>query len=276
MNTLTDTATGISYKIYSFSGGTNTVSITTNSNWYYLCIGGGGNGGDSIGRGGGGGGAGGYLEGSFNNVNGKISININVDMSTKQSIITGDIDITSYAGGRGGMTTVNSSPLIYVNGGNGGSGGGTTQTYISQPAYNSYGLGTSGQGYMGYISSNIRQGGGGGGGGIAGGIYVNSILTANVLPTNSSQGMDGKKCNLPGISLAYTNYFCAGGGGGANVTGQLRPSLLGGSNGAGGDGMYNANGSNATTYGSGGGGAGGDGKIGGSGYQGIIVIAFEI
>jgi hypothetical protein len=260
LDTLTDSATGITYKIYSFTGGTNGVSLTTNSNWYFLCIGGGGNGGDSFGRGGGGGGAGGYLEGSFTNVDGKISINTNVNISTKNSSITGDISVTSYAGGKGAVTSSTANNNRVTNGGNGGSGGGGTQGTAG-----SYGNGTSGQGYNGCNPTNNGRAGGGGGG-----ISGNNNATARATGTN------GKRCDLVGISLLYTDYYCAGGGGGANITGQTLPSLIGGSDGAGGDGAYNANGKNATTYGSGGGGAGGANKSGGLGYQGIIVIAFEI
>jgi hypothetical protein len=279
LDTLTDSATGITYKIYSFTGGANGVSLTTNSKWYYLCIGGGGNGGNSFGRGGGGGGAGGYLDGSFNNINEKISINTNVNLSTKISSISGDIVITSYAGGNGGVTT-GYGPIVITNGANGGSGGGATQA--SQALLNSYGQGTSGQGYMGYQSNNVR---GGGGGGKAGGIYKvrNGVVTTTleyIPPTANTWGMDGVKCILPGISLLYTNYYCAGGGGGANITGSPGTGT-GGSGGAGGLGAYDNHGGNATTYGSGGGGAGGinpgaTARIGGSGYQGIIVIAFAI
>jgi hypothetical protein len=275
LDTLTDSATGITYKIYSFTGGANTVSLTTNSKWYYLCIGGGGNGGDCVrGGGGGGGGAGGYLDGSFNNINGKISINTNVNLSTKDSIISGDINITSKAGGKGGVNSSTSTNQSYTNGATGGSGGGAPQ---GQPAVNYYGQGTSGQGYMGYQSGSYNAGGGGG---AAGGIYKtkNGVTTLGAIPpATSSAGMDGKKCTLPGISLKYTNYYCAGGGGGGNVSGS---NANGGSGGAGGFGVGGlgttyTSGGNATTYGSGGGGMGSVvSKSGGNGYQGIIVIAF--
>jgi hypothetical protein len=254
LDTLTDSTTGITYKIYSFTGGANGVSLTTNSNWYYLCIGGGGNGGQSTGgRGGGGGGAGGYLNGTFNNVDGKISINTNVNISTKNSSIIGDISVTSYAGGKGAVTNANE---IVTKGGSGGSGGGGCEV-----TPNSHGSGTSGQGYNGISPQLDTDRFGGGGGGASG-----------TPRTSRRNGMDGLKCNLHGISLKYTNYFCSGGGSGANV-GNTSRAGLGGSD-TGGDGTKNGSGKSATYWGCGGGGAGGSNKSGGNGYQGIIVIAF--
>jgi hypothetical protein len=159
---------------------------------------------------------------------------------------------TAVGGGRGG-----SYPGGAFSAGNGGSGGGGAYSASS-------GTGTSGQGNNGG-SNSIGNGSGGGGAGTAGSNAAND-------PGAAGNGGDGLANDITGTSL----YYAGGGGGGTNQTSPATGlgGLGGGGNGA--NGGDPTNGGNATFYGGGGGGGTRTGAIGGTGYQGVVYIAYPL
>jgi hypothetical protein len=288
--TLPDIASNTTYTFtINASDGVNTIprtfSITSNT---FLAIstaetlvvaGGGGGGSNGNTTGGGGGGAGGYLyNASTSFVPGTaytLTIGTGGTGLTRtgghttpttgnkgtNSIISGSGFTTITAlGGGGGVSNQSGGTSSNASGGSGGGG-----NYIISP-----GTGVSGQGNAGGSSENAGGNnlsfGGGGGGGSAG------------TPSTPAQGFGGNGGAGTANSITGTSLFYAAGGGGgvrSNYTAGIGGSGIGG-NGTVGTG----NGSNASpaNRGSGGGGGGGDNDqpsyIGGTGSDGVIIIAY--
>lgn len=162
--------------------------------------------------------------------------------------------------------------------GSGGSGGGIT--HVGGTA----GSGTSGQGYaggpvafnQGSIPGAFAASGGGGAGAVG----------SNGTPVGGGAGGSGVQNSINGTAT----YYAGGGGGSVNYIGGGSGSggtggLGGGGNGANTTGPNNSptsvNGGDATFYGGGGGGAaanhgGPPSNRGGNGYQGIVIIRYNI
>jgi hypothetical protein len=111
-----------------------------------------------------------------------------------------NLNILAYGGGAGG-------DLAAPNGSSGGSGGGG--------GGNSYSGGSSGVVGQGYAGNSAPPYCGGAGGGAAS------------APITTSQGGDGIKCSLAGISTLYPNYYFGGGGGAGTGYGTSGNSLGG-------------------------------------------------
>ena len=177
--------------------------------------------------------------------------------------------LTTIGGGGGGGA--------YYSGLDGGSGGG----FLADGGvpYTRNGFGTAGQGNNGgyqstHYFSGVYSASGGGGAGAAG-------LAGNA--TRGGNGGNGRSISITGSAVFY-----AGGGGGAAQASSSGYSSAGGVAGLGGAGAgaYTVWGSTtgftggqATFYGSGGGGGGGTtGSVfpGGNGFQGIVIIAFNL
>lgn len=210
----------------------------------YLVVGGGGGGGMDMG---GGGGAGGYLSGnaslSFdttysvsvgsggsgapaagtNGQNTGHMYNIPAKSGKPSMLFGSNVNLLAFGGGFGGSSYQGYSPGIH--GGPGGSGGGCSG-YNDNAGTFAGGAGVSGQGNRGGNSTAAYYSGGGGGAGAQG--------------SDSTSQADGGV----GIqnSILGTNYFFAGGGGGAGY------SIEGGNGGNGGGG---AGGTGTNTGGSG-------------------------
>ena len=226
-----------------------------NSNAYavqYLVVAGGGAGGTGVF--GSGGGAGGVLAGSSLLV-----------ASTAYPIAVGTGGVTPA--GSGTPSTFNG--LTAIGGGfgaanppatsasPGGSGGGGASTPLATP--NGIGVGVSGQGYPGGVSTaaSPTRGAGGGGAGAMGGSVTNSF------PAPGAAGPGGAGYTWPVTGSTY-----AGGGGGAqNANSLVTP---GGTGGGGAGGSSIAVGGPGTP-GKGGGGGGG----GSTGGPGVVVIAYQ-
>jgi hypothetical protein len=285
--TLPDITTDTTYSfIVNASDGLNTIprtfSITSTAQIVSetLVVGGGGGGGSNGNTtGGGGGGAGGYLYSTstaFLRGN-SYSLSIGVGGAGRQqstsspssgnkggnsSISGSGFSTITATGGGGGVSNQSGGTLSDANGGSGGGG-----NYV-----NGAGTGISGQGNNGGQAWSTISGAnelafaGGGGGG-------SSAVGGNGTNTVGGSGGAGTANSITGTSLIYA----AGGGAGARggYTAGTGGSSIGG-NGTVGSG----NGGNApvANRGSGGGGAGGDGNnpgfIGGTGSDGVIVIAY--
>jgi hypothetical protein len=168
--------------------------------------------------------------------------------------------LTAFGGGAGGAEANTGSILPYQSDPrSGGSGGGGSH---GTPSGNTFvGSGTSGQGNAGGqgFSPNPNCGGGGGG---AGGVGANA--TASV----GGNGGVGTSITIMGI----TKMYCGGGGGTRRANGVSSGGIGGGGAGNGTGAGYDA------TYYGGGGGAGAGGTtpnpVGGSGFQGIVIVDF--
>ena len=111
-----------------------------------------------------------------------------------------NLNIFAYGGGAGGdLAAPNGS-----SGGSGGGGGGNSNSGGSS--------GVIGQGYAGAAAPPYCGGAGGG---------------ASSAPITTSQGGDGIKCSLAGISTLYPNYYFGGGGGAGTGFGTSGNSLGG-------------------------------------------------
>lgn len=259
-----------------------TFSITSNSQLIVetlVVAGGGGGGSNGNTTGGGGGGAGGYLYSTATTFLKGSSYSLSVGLGG-----TGRQQSTSSpsSGNKGGNSSISGSgfsSITAIGGGggvsnqsggilsdsSGGSGGGGNYA-------NPSGTGTSGQGNNGgsswsYVSGANELAFAGGGGGGSGGTPSNATNSA------AGNGGAGTSNSITGTAL----FYAAGGGGGARGG---YTSGTGGSGIGGGGSVGTALGGNATVAnrGSGGGGGGGDGNnpqyIGGSGSDGVIVIAY--
>lgn len=168
----------------------------------------------------------------------------------------------AIGGGKGG----------YGNGANGGSGGGGSGT-------NSYGLGTSGQGYngsdnSGYAYNGWPRGAGGGAGGPGGAVTSNN-KGGDGGPGSSAYSSWGL-ATATGHNVSGTVYY-AGGGGGSTYSGGSGVSASTGGNGGGGAGGLG--GAGASGLSGTGGGAGGNDTSNASvanGGSGIIIIRYPI
>lgn len=256
----TKSSNGSYNNIYSFTGGTGTITFPSSIIIKVLIVAGGGGGSYGY-RGsptvhGGGGGAGGVGYGDLNVVmntaytltigNGGYADASNPPLrGANSSIIGTSINETAYGGGGAGGTDSNPISGGGINS-NGGSGGGVG-------ANRSYGTATRGSGTK---LTYLGNGGFNGGGGAAAG---------------SGSGAGGNGYTWP------INNITVGGGGGSG-------GGYNGGSGGGGNGSTNypnwGNPGSANTGGGGGGGcygsSGGNGSGGGTGGSGIIVIAFNI
>lgn len=285
--TLPDISTDTTYSfIVNASDGLNiiprTFSITSTAQIIaetLVVAGGGGGGSNGNTTGGGGGGAGGYLYSTSTAFIKGSSYSLSVGLggtgrqqSTSSpssgnkggnSSISGSgfSSITSIGGG-GGVSNQSGGILSDSSGGSGGGG-----NYV-----NPSGTATSGQGNNGGQAYSYTGGGnelayaGGGGGGSA-------AVGSNASNSVGGNGGIGTSNSITGTAL----FYAAGGGGGA------RGGYTGGSGGSGigGNGQVGTSlGENASpaNRGSGGGGGGGNGNnaqyIGGSGSDGVIIIAY--
>jgi hypothetical protein len=227
----------------------------------YLVIAGGGGGGDAYGAGGG---AGGYLSGTFTDVNTKtysftIGAGGGLDTSGSNSSAasSGITTITSIGGGFGGKYA---TP---ANGGSGGSGGGGAS---GSTVIGAGGAGTVGPPRQGYNGGGAAQtggyaSGGGGGAGATGG-------TVSGTGSSIGGGAGGTGLNWLGLGTFYAGGgggwgYDAGGGGGA-----------GGAGGGGrGESYPSGTASTAGTVNTGGGG-GGDSSTGKAGGSGVVIIRY--
>lgn len=147
----------------------------------------------------------------------------------------------------------------------GGSGGGSGQPNFLQS-------GLIDQGNFGAGSASNGVGGGGGGAGIS----APNVFNTSIVPPDGGDG----------IQVAFENntptYYAGGGVGGVRgvYTSPLPTGGLGGGGSLGGTPGGSWNGGDATFYGSGGGGAARTAtsgtNIGGSGYQGIVIIRYVV
>jgi hypothetical protein len=285
--TLPDITTDTTYSfIVNASDGLNTIprtfSITSTAQIVaetLVVAGGGGGGSNGNTTGGGGGGAGGYLYSTSTAFLKGSSYSLSVGLGG-----TGRQQSTSSpsSGNKGGSSSISGSgfsSITAIGGGggvsnqsggilsdsSGGSGGGGN--YV-----NPSGTGTSGQGNNGgnswsYVSGANELAFAGGGGGGSGGTPSNGTNSA------AGNGGDGTSNSITGTAL----FYAAGGGGGARGG---YTSGTGGSGIGGGGSVGSSLGGNATVAnrGSGGGGGGGNGNnpqyIGGSGSDGVIIIAY--
>ena len=239
-------------------------NITQVVNASMLIIGGGGGAGNDWG---GGGGAGGVINSSSYPLANNVNYNIVIG--------AGGAGGTSGPGNTGGNTTFANSTLtlIAIGGGrstigasatdgNGGSGAGASDCctiriggIAQQPTGGTNGAGT-GNGFNGGGTGNSDSGSGGGGG--AGGVGTTGSSGA------AGPGGIGYTSSINGTSVCY-----AGGGGGGGKAGGTATC-------GGGAGTNSSAGANATFYGGGGGGGGPDSGDGGSGYQGAVIIAYNL
>ncbi len=285
--TLPDITTDTTYSFaVNASDGLNTIprtfsisSLAQVSAEILVVAGGGGGGSNGNTTGGGGGGAGGYLYSTSTDFNrsGQYTLTVGTGGSGRQqstsapssgnkggnsSISGSGFSTITAIGGGGGVSNQSGGTLSDANGGSGGGG-----NYV-----NGAGTGTSGQGNNGgqawsTISGANEQayaGGGGGGSSAVGGSGTN---------TAGGSGGAGTANSITGTSL----FYAAGGGAGSRggFTAGTGGSSIGG-NGVAGSG--NGGSAPVANRGSGGGGAGGDGNnpgyIGGSGSDGVIIIAY--
>jgi len=240
--------------VQSFTSSTTWTAPAGVTSVNYLVVAGGGGGGSAA-TGismGGGGGAGGLLQGQLTVIPGNtytVTVGAGGASTTNGSnSVFGSITATGGGAGAGGISSA-------VDAQNGGSGGGGRPYNALQK-----GSGISGQGFDGGSAGNVDIAGGGGGSSSVGG----SVPSGTV----AGSGGSGTVVNITGSNVTY-----AGGGGGGAYSGQTAGT---GGSGGGGNGGSNADGSNATGYGSGGGGAGqyGNTHVGGSGSNGIVIIAY--
>jgi hypothetical protein len=190
--------------------------------------------------------------------------------------------LTAQRGGLGGRADGGPSGGFNATGGGSGGGGagannteGADGTYPGSTYVNDIRQGyDGGNGNGGAGGGKAAGGGGGGAGGIGGNASIPAGQTSWLQP---GTGGPGKASTITGTSVIHAG---GGGGGGDNQPGY---SAAGGS-GGGGTGYTNAPGGNATggpdtswtaSYGGGGGGSGAGGNsTGGSGYKGVIIIAY--
>ena len=240
--------------VQSFTSSTTWTAPAGVTSVNYLVVAGGGGGGSAA-TGismGGGGGAGGLLQGQLTVVPGTtytVTVGAGGSAGTNGgNSVFGSITATGGGAGAGGI-----SSFVYAqNGGSGGGGG--PYTGLQK------GSGIAGQGFDGGSAGNIDAAGGGGGSSGVGG----SISSGTV----GGAGGPGTVVGITGSNVTY-----AGGGGGGAYLGYTGGA---GGSGGGGAGGANADGANATGYGSGGGGAGqyGNTHVGGSGSNGIVILAY--
>lgn len=181
-----------------------------------------------------------------------------------------------------------STPSIVAFGGCGsGASGGNT----GKPA-GSYSGTANPRTYFNQGGSNVTNPGGAGGGGGAGGAGGNATSAGGIGgsgilyssfstdTTNYNIGINNVLATLPGTgSTPGSNLYLGAGGGGGGYTGGAG---AGGSSGAGGNGSSlsganGASGTTATVFGGGGGGCGAASSgqsIAGTGYKGVVLIAF--
>jgi Putative Ig domain len=256
-----------------------TSNILTNISTAETLVIGGGGGGGSNGNttGGGGGGAGGYIYNASTSFApgtaytlsigtggvGRQQSNSSPSSGSKggsSSISGSGFSTITAAGGGGGASNQSGGKLSDVDGASGGGG-----NYNTPPGSGTVGQGNAGANGEGINATWVSFGGGGGGG---------SAATPSQPATGfGGTGGIGTANSITGTSL----YYAAGGGGGvrSGYTAGLGGSSIGG-NGVVGTGA----GGNASpaNRGSGGGGGGGDGNntgyIGGTGSDGVIVIAY--
>lgn len=245
------------------ANGTFNISIAQITNATILIIGGGGAGG---GQSGGGGGAGGLLLVNGSDLTGNISViigrggigsNPNVDGAKmpENGTLSSFGAYIAYGGGGAGIPYAGK-----VNGSAGGSGGGAG----NNGAAGFGGAGTANQGHAGgrnFVGGHYGTGGGGGAG--------NNVDTDG--NTNyGGNGGGGFSINLNGT---VTNY--SGGGGGSTYDNGASSIGKGGS-GGGGNGSWGADGKPAYFYGGGGGGSdhNANAYLGGSGFQGIVIVRY--
>lgn len=254
------------------TSGTKSWTVPSGINQTWILAVGGGGGGRQLG----GGGAGGVLNGSL-----LISNGIYYGNTISMYIGSGGINSTSTngesttlssilsvpGGGYGGQNSVGGSGAS-----GGGGGGGPSNNYHYSGGSGITGYGNNGG--TGYLNYNGVSGGGGGGNS---GVGVDSVTTT---------GGNGGSGYLSSITGSPYNYSAGGGGGGSGDSGYsvLGIGGLGGSNSAGGNGAGGyytgcVAGTSPTTYGSGGGGGGGNGAgacAGTNGYNGVIIMSYNI
>jgi hypothetical protein len=187
---------------------------------------------------------------------------------------------------------------IYVNGGGGGGGGGivTNTTLfnpnilyiitVGQPSTNTSSTGSASSiiggsidisansGYNGYSANKNGSGGGGASGGGSSGSGGDGGSAGNngiIIPIEKGN---------PGGTSSNSNYGGGGGGGGGAILGSYANGGTGGSP-FGGNGGTPGSGANGTGYGGGGGGGGGNSfplstTPPGQGYQGVVVLYFNV
>jgi hypothetical protein len=245
------------------SGATNfiiTSAATTGANVQILVVGGGGGGGTNTGGGGGGGGA---------------------AFVSSQIIQLGSYAVTVGAAGNGSP-----GAGVATNGGNSsfnsivGIGGGAGGSYSRGDAGSSGGCGGGGCGANAAAGSATQAGGNAGGSGNTGGPAgggggMGSVGSNGTLPLGPSSWLGGNGGNGGRYTIGGTTYIVSGGGGAGSYNAGTGSAAGSGGTGGGGNGALSGVGSSATYYGGGGGGAGGGAEpAGGSGYQGIVIIAY--
>jgi len=247
-----------SFKVHTFLDSDYFEILSGSGDVQYLMIGGGGGGGRDIG---GGGGAGGYLAGTFTNMQpGSYPVVIGAGgVGAVSTTPNGDGEdtefnsLTSFGGGAGGNAGAGSQ--IGKDGGSGGGAGNSGNPFDG-------GSGTVGQGNDGGTNGGVGStsfacGGGGG---------------ANAVGSNASAGQGGAGGSGISSDITGTSVTRAGGGGGGVATGTP------GAGGAGGGGAGNVgssgNGVNGTAN-TGGGGGGAATNSGGNGGKGILILRYQ-
>jgi hypothetical protein len=255
------------------SSGTFTPSSSLTNVDYLVIAGGGGGSGNFVPNGYGGAGAGG-LRSTVTTTGGGGSLESQITLSanSQYTVTVGAGGVgTSHPGAAGsnssfagsGITTITS-----VGGGPrntaGGSGGGGSY----DP--NTFGAGTTGQGYRG--GNGFIVGGGdtmGGGGGGAGAVGANATSTAG--------GAGGAGVLLTAFSVptstGASGYYAGGGAGAAEAQGRTAGS--GGAGGGGSGGVWYSSGMNAVVNTGSGGGSAGAG-YGGKGASGLVIVRYPI
>jgi len=230
----------------------------------YLVVAGGGAGGygnSSIG--GGGGGAGGLRTATGFNVSAGSPITVTIGAGAAAQTDGGSqpqkgsdsvfSTITSIGGGCGNHYNYNNTsgnrPVT------GGSGGGSARSS------NTYGFGTSGQGFDGGSQDNNDEGSGGGGASQVGGDAIGG--------TRGGNGGDGITSSISGSSTSYSG----GGGGGARSSRTVGSGGLGGGGQGGNDGGVSPVAGTANT-GGGGGGGGGFADNSAAGGSGVVIVRY--
>ena len=258
------------YKIHTFTTVGSAANFVLSANpgnnlFQVLVVGGGGCGGADTGGGGGGGGA------AFVSSMSLISTSYNVVVGAGGTYINTD----PYFGSNGGNSSFNSiigigggtggmyqGSFTYGAGSNGGCGGGACGPSSA------VGLALQSGGYSGGTGAAGGPGGGGGG--------MGSVGSNATLPINASSWVGGNGGNGYTYTIGGTAYLVSGGGGGGSYNAGTGSAGGSGGTGGGGNGSLTSVGSDATYYGGGGGGSCGGVQLhGGSGYQGLVIIAYQ-
>lgn len=266
----TQTISGTSYKIHTFTSG-GTFSCPATRNAQILVVGGGGGGGNG---GGGGGGGAVFYDPTFALTAQSYTITIGSGGSAGVNASGGNGNssyvknssnvalVTALGGGGGGNT--NNAGNSGGSGGGGGRGSGLGGSVGSSSSSSGTGVfyGSAGGGY----STAIGWGGGSGGGG-AGGAGTKGGGNGNASGEYPGTGGIGYQSSISGTSTYY-----GGGGGGGN---QGNSTVGAGGLGGGGNGGTSGPGPNTGTANTGGGGGGGGTGYGAAGGSGIVIISYS-